>query len=159
MKTKDYKGILGVTIFASLLCIVSIVWIICQSYFICTESGEGCIVWHEDLYPLQCGIFIGRLLFKSMFYALIIIFLFKQLKAIKNGTLFPSINVKIMYAIAACYLIGNLCDENISIALQSSNNFSFAINSETVLHAALLIIFALLYKIAVKVSEENNLTV
>ena len=85
METKGYKGMMGVTIFASLLCIVSIVWILCQSYFISTGSGEGCIVWHDDLYPLQTGIFIGRLVFKTLFYALIMAFLFKQLKAIKES--------------------------------------------------------------------------
>ena len=75
MKTNGYKGMVWTTVFASLLCVISIVWISVQSYFIYNESGNGCIVWHEELYPLQCGIFIGRLLFKSMFYALIIVFL------------------------------------------------------------------------------------
>lgn len=150
---------MGVTIFASLLCIVSIVWILCQSYFVCTESGEGCIVWHEELYPLQAGIFIGRLVFKTLFYVLIMMFLFKQLKAIKDGIIFPRVNVKIMYTIAACYLVGNICDDNISTALICGDNGAFVINSDTLLYAALLVIFALIYKVAVKVSEENNLTI
>lgn len=159
METKGYKGMMGVTIFASLLCIVSIVWIFCQSYFVCTESGEGCIVWHEELYPLQAGIFIGRLVFKTLFYVLIMVFLFKQLKAIKDGIIFPRVNVKIMYTIAACYLVGNICDDNISTALICGDNGAFVINSDTLLYAALLVIFALIYKVAVKVSEENNLTI
>ncbi len=159
METKGYKGMMGVTIFASLLCIVSIVWILCQSYFISTSSGEGCIVWHDELYPLQAGIFIGRLVFKTLFYALIMAFLFKQLKAIKDGMLFPRANVKIMYTIAVCYLIGNLCDENITTALLFEDSGKFVINSDTLLYAALLVIFALIYKVAVKVSEENNLTI
>lgn len=159
METKGYKGMMGVTIFASLLCIVSIVWILCQSYFISTGSGEGCIVWHDELYPLQAGILIGRLVFKTLFYALIMAFLFKQLKAIKDGILFPRANVKIMYTIAVCYLIGNLCDENIPTALLFEDSGKFVINSDTLLYAALLVIFALIYKVAVKVSEENNLTI
>ena len=159
METKGYKGMIGVTIFASLLCVVSIVWILVQSYFVCTESGEGCIVWHEELYPLQAGIFAGRLLFKSMSYALIIVFLIKQLNAIKSGVLFPNVNIKIIYSIAACYLIGNICDDNISTALICGDNGAFVINSDTLLYAALLVIFALIYKVAVKVSEENNLTI
>ena len=159
METKGHKGLLGVTIFASFLCIASIVWILVQSYYVCNESGEGCIVWHEELYPLQAGIFIGRLVFKTLFYALIMAFLFKQLKAIKDGILFPRANVKIMYIIAVCYLIGNLCDENISTALLFEDSGKFVINSDTLLYAALLVIFALIYKVAVKVSEENNLTI
>lgn len=159
MKTKNYKGMMGITIFASLLCIVSIVWILVQSYCISTESGEGCIVWHEELYPVQLCVFIGRLAFKTLFYALIMVFLIKQFKAIRNGVLFPAVNVKILYSIALCYLIGSTCDDNVATAVHIENSGSFVINGDTLLYAALLVIFALLYKVAVKVSEENNLTI
>ena len=151
---------MGVTIFASLLCTVSIVWIIAQSYFISTQSGEGCIHWHEDLYPMQLVIFIGRLLFKTSFYTLIMVFLAKQLKAIKNGVLFPSVNTRIMYAIAACYFIGENCSDNISTSvLFKGNTGSFVIDGDTWIYTAVLVVFAIMYNIAVKVSEENNLTI
>ena len=151
---------MGVTIFASLLCTVSIVWIIAQSYFISTQSGEGCIHWHEDLYPMQIVIFIGRLLFKTSFYTLIMVFLAKQLKAIKNGVLFPSVNTRIMYAIAACYFIGENCSDNISTSvLFEGNTGSFVIDGDTWIYTAVLVVFAIMYNIAVKVSEENNLTI
>ena len=151
---------IGVTILASLLCTVSIVWIIAQSYFISTQSGEGCIHWHEDLYPMQLVIFIGRLLFKTSFYALIMVFLAKQLKAIKSGVLFPSVNTRIMYAIAACYFIGENCSDNISTSvLFEGNTGSFVIDGDTWIYTAVLVVFAIMYNIAVKVSEENNLTI
>ena len=151
---------MGVTIFASLLCTVSIVWIIAQSYFISTQSGEGCIHWHEDLYPMQLVIFIGRLLFKTSFYTLIMVFLAKQLKAIKNGVLFPSVNTRIMYAIAACYFIGENCSDNLSTSvLFEGNTGSFVIDGDTWIYTAVLVVFAIMYNIAVKVSEENNLTI
>ena len=160
MKTKSYKRMKGVTIIASLLCTVSIVWIIAQSYFISTQSGEGCIHWHEDLYPMQLIIFIGRLLFKTSFYTLIMVFLAKQLKAIKNGVLFPSVNTRIMYAIAACYFIGENCSDNISTSvLFEGNTGSFVIDGDTWIYTAVLVVFAIMYNIAVKVSEENNLTI
>ena len=160
MKTKSYKRMMGVTIFASLLCTVSIVWIIAQSYFISTQSGEGCIHWHDDLYPMQLIIFIGRLLFKTSFYTLIMVFLAKQLKAIKNGVLFPSVNTRIMYAIAACYFIGENCSDNISTSvLFEGNTGSFVIDGDTWIYTAVLVVFAIMYNIAVKVSEENNLTI
>lgn len=160
MKTKSYKRMMGVTIFASLLCTVSIVWIIAQSYFISTQSGEGCIHWHEDLYPMQIVIFIGRLLFKTSFYTLIMVFLAKQLKAIKNGVLFPSVNTRIMYAIAACYFIGENCSDNISTSvLFEGNTGSFVIDGDTWIYTAVLVVFAIMYNIAVKVNEENNLTI
>ena len=160
MKTKSYKRMMGVTILASLLCTVSIVWIIAQSYFISTQSGEGCIHWHEDLYPMQLVIFIGRLLFKTSFYALIMVFLAKQLKAIKSGVLFPSVNTRIIYAMAACYFIGENCSDNISTSLLfEGNTGSFVIDGDTWIYTAVLVVFAIMYNVAVKVSEENNLTI
>ena len=151
---------MGVTILASLLCTVSIVWIIAQSYFISTQSGEGCIHWHEDLYPMQLVIFIGRLLFKTSFYALIMVFLAKQLKAIKSGVLFPSVNTRIIYAMAACYFIGENCSDNISTSLLfEGNTGSFVIDGDTWIYTAVLVVFAIMYNVAVKVSEENNLTI
>ena len=160
MKTKSYKKMMWVTIFASLLCVASIVWIIAQSYFISTQSGEGCIQWHEDLYPLQWVIFIGRMLFKTSFYALIMVFLAKQLKAIKSGVLFPSVNTRIIYAMAACYFIGENCSDNISTSvLFEGNTGSFVIDGDTWIYTAVLVVFAIMYNIAVKVSEENNLTI
>ena len=160
MKTKTDKTMIGAAIVALLLCAVSIIWIIANSYCIATGSGEGCIYWHEDLYPVQAAVFIGRLVFKPMFYALIVAFIIKQFKAIKNGVLFPSINVKILYWLAFCYLIGNSCSDNVSTSLLfDGNTGSFIINGDTLLYAAVLVIFALIYKIAVNVSEENNLTI
>ena len=59
MKQRNYKTLLGATVLASVFCLVSIVWIIIQSYYICTNSGEGCIVWHDEIYLMQLAVFIG----------------------------------------------------------------------------------------------------
>lgn len=158
METKKHKTMIGISIFAVLLCIASIGWIISQSYYILMAADE-CNLWHEDLYPIQYTIFYGRLIFKSLFYLLIIAFLFKQLKAIKNGVLFPRGNVKILYGMALSYFIGNTCDENVSTALLFDNRGSLVLNSDTWIYVALLIVLALIYKVAVSVSEENNLTI
>ena len=159
MERKNNKMMIVATIFATLLCVISIIWIVVQSYFISTGSGEGCIAWHEELYPLQWTIFTGRLIFKSLFYTLIIVFIVKQFKAIKSGVLFPAANVTVMYTMAISYLIGNICNDNIETALTNTSSAAFVINSDTLLYTALLVIFAIIYKIAVKVSEENNLTI
>lgn len=161
MKQRNYKTLLGATVLASVFCLVSIVWIIIQSYYICTNSGEGCIVWHDEIYLMQLAVFIGRLIFKSVFYLLIIIFLVKQLQAIKNGTLFPRANVWIMYATALCYLIGNVCHDNFStcLVLDTPGHASFAFNIDTLIYAIMLLVFAFVYKVAADVSEENHLTI
>lgn len=161
MKTGNYRTLAVATVFASLLCLVSFAWVLAQSYFICSGSGEGCIVWCDELLPLQICVFTGRLLFKSAFYLLLIVFLVKQLVAIKNGSLFPGANVGIMYATAACFLIGETCYDNFSTALilETPGCGAFVVNGDTLIYATMLLAFALIYKVAVKVSEENNLTI
>ena len=161
MKTGNYRMLVCATVFASLLCLVSFAWVLAQSYFICSGSGEGCIVWCDALLPLQICVFTGRLLFKSAFYLLLIVFLVKQHVAIKNGSLFPGAKVGIMYATAACFLIGETCYDNFSTALilETPRCGAFVVNGDTLIYATMLLAFALIYKVAVKVSEENNLTI
>ena len=58
---------------------------------------------------------------------------------------------------AAFYFIGNFFTDNLSL-LYFENN-PLMINDTTVIYTLLFIIFGILYKVAVDVSEENNLTI
>lgn len=160
MKTRNQKPMMAMTAIALLICIVNIVWIFVQSYFIAFTSGEGCIVWHEGLLCLQIAVFSGRLIFKTLFYLLLIAFFVKQTKAIMNGTIFPRGNVRLLSLMAVSYFIGSTCNENLDTCLVfDGNTGSFVLNIDVVLYTLLLVVFAILYKIAVNVSEENNLTI
>lgn len=110
---------------------------------------------------MQITIFIGRLLFKNAFYALIVVFLVKQYKAVKSGVLFPRANIGIIYTIAVCYLIGNFCHANFDTLVipEIEGTANLVISTDTLIYAMLLLVFASIYKIAVKVSEENTLTI
>jgi hypothetical protein len=55
------------------------------------------------------------------------------------------------------YFIGNFFTDNLSL-LYFENN-PLMINDTTVIYTLLFIIFGILYKVAVDVSEENNLTI
>lgn len=162
MKSKNNKSLTGIAIAAIILCVVQIVWITVQSWFVSGINGNtGEINWDETMLPLQITIFGGRLLFTVCYNALIILFLVKTLKALNDGTLFPKSNVKVLYATAASHFIGKLCDDNMGNILLSATpcNTFFEINSSTILTSMLFLIFAMIYKIATKVSEENNLTI
>lgn len=156
----NLRTVYGLTLIASLFCVVSIVWILVQSYFITACSGEGCIVWHEECYALQFSVFLGRVFFKTSFYGLLILFMVKQCRAIKCGVIFPRANVSVLYAIASCYLIGEFCDSNMASAVMPNDcHGGIVVNADTMIYTLLLFIFAILYKVAVNVSEENNLTI
>lgn len=156
MKSSNSKSLLGIAIAIFLLSLVSISVLFVQSFDVCTNGSD--LAWREDLFQMQMIIFIGKLFFKTAFYILLFFFLIKQHKAIKNGVLFPRANVLIMYFMAAFYFLGNFCQENIKTFI-SAETPHIVLNFDTTIYTLLLIIFALMYKVAAKVSEENNLTI
>lgn len=156
MKSSNSKSLLGIAIAIFLLSLVSISVLFVQSFDVCTNGSD--LAWREDLFQMQMIIFTGKLFFKTAFYILLFFFLIKQHKAIKNGVLFPRANVLIMYFMAAFYFLGNFCQENIKTFI-SAETPHIVLNFDTTIYTLLLIIFALMYKVAAKVSEENNLTI
>ena len=156
MKSSNSKSLLGIAIAIFLLSLVSISVLFVQSFDVCTNGSD--LAWREDLLQMQMIIFVGKLFFKTAFYILLFFFLIKQHKAIKNGVLFPRANVLIMYFMAAFYFLGNFCQENIKTFI-SAETPHIVLNFDTTIYTLLLIIFALMYKVAAKVSEENNLTI
>ena len=156
MKSSNSKSLLGIAIVIFLLSLVSISVLFVQSFDVCTNGSD--LAWREDLFQMQMIIFIGKLFFKTAFYILLFFFLIKQHKDIKNGVLFPRANVLIMYFMAAFYFLGNFCQENIKTFI-SAETPHIVLNFDTTIYTLLLIIFALMYKVAAKVSEENNLTI
>lgn len=156
MKSSNCKSLLGITIVIFLLSLISICILIVQSIDVYANGGN--FTWREDILQIQIIIFIGRLLFKTTFYILIFFFLIKQYKAIKNGVLFPHANVSIIYLMASFYFLGNFCQENIKTFITAETPH-IVLNFDTTICTLLLIIFALMYKVAAKVSEENNLTI
>lgn len=162
METRNYKALKGVAFTAALLCAVHIVWLCAQTWFISgMGSSEGEINWSEDIYPFQLTVLLARLLFCTAYYATIIIFIVRTIKGLKSGIIFPQSNVPLLFTTAGCYFIGTLMSDNYDNILltQTPNATYFAIESNTILITFIYIIFALLYKIAANVSEENNLTI
>ena len=156
MKTKGFKTLTTITALAIFFCLLNAVWVCVQSYNLYT--AENNFLTFEKGTRLICSvIFYGRLFFTPLYNALLITFLAKQLVAIKRGILFPRINVRIIFLIAACYFIGSLSHDN--QALLHFQNNPVMIQDSTITYTLLFIIFGIIYKVAVDVAEENNLTV
>ena len=162
METKNYKGLKGAAFTVVLICAAQIVWLCAQTWFISgMGSTEGEVNWSEEIIALQLTVLLGRLLFCTAYYTTIIIFIAKTIKGLKSGIIFPQSNVQLLFATAGCYFIGTLMSDNFDNILltQTPNATYFAIDINTILIPLIFIIFALLYKIAANVSEENNLTI
>ena len=154
MKTKGFKTLTTITALAIFFSLLNAVWVCVQSYNLYTTENN--FLTFEPRFIFM-AIFYGRLIFTPLYNALLITFLVKQLVAIKRGILFPRINVRIIFLIAACYFIGSFSHDN--HALLHFENNPLMINDGTITYTLLFIIFGIIYKVAVDVAEENNLTV
>ena len=113
-------------------------------------------VWIEGFKGMQVSIIILRLIGTVTCFALLLTFLFKSIKAQKNGTLFPRKNVGILFSLAAASFITLLCCGNMHIVMGERHiNIGFT----ELIVPIIICIVALIYRNAVKVSEENSLTI
>ncbi|MBR2638064.1 MAG: hypothetical protein IKD40_04380 [Bacteroidaceae bacterium] len=162
MKTNKNNFLKGAAIAAAILCAVQIVWLSVQSWNISGLGAENSeINWDKTILPIQLIVFLGRLIFCVAYNALIITFLTKTMKALKGGVIFPKSNVLLPFCTAGCYFIGTMLNDNFDNILMTETPCYtyFAINSSTIIFTLLFLIFALLYKMAADISEENNLTI
>ena len=156
MKTKGFKTLTTITAVAIFFCLLNAVWICVQSYNLYTAENNF-LTFDKEPRFIYSAIFYSRVIFSPLYNALLITFLVKQLVAIKKGTLFPRTNIRIIFLIAVCYFIGSFSHDN--HALLHFQNNPIMIHDSTITYTLLFIIFGIIYKVAVDVAEENNLTV
>ena len=156
MKTKGFKTLTTITAVAIFFCLLNAVWVCVQSYNLYTAENNF-LTFDKEPRFIYSAIFYSRVIFSPLYNALLITFLVKQLVAIKKGTLFPRTNIRIIFLIAVCYFIGSFATDN--HALLHFENNPLMINDGTIIYTLLFIIFGIIYKVAVDVAEENNLTV
>ena len=113
--------------------------------------------WNQEVLGLQRFIFWGWLTAGLVFDALLAVFMICSLLAVRSGILFPKANTFILMAASAVNLVYNICHSNIGIVLHSERLFT--IDNADLLLPLILLAFSLIYGIAVRVSEENQLTI
>lgn len=170
MKRNTKNLLIAVTAIVGIICIVNAVWLIVQSESVAgwftdyrnivygdgaAENGSK-IVWRDDVLGWQYFIFYGRLLFGIAFDALLLLFMIKSILALKSGAFFLKSNTYILISAAVCNLLYNFCNENIRILIYDTYR---NITDAMLLTPLILFAFSLIYGLAVRVSEENRLTI
>lgn len=150
----------------SLKCMAVIVILLCSAVALHVSiQGIGSLIypeafgliWMEDVKWLQIALIIGRMIGGVAFSALMTIFILNSIRALKNGILFPICNVGVLYAAAATYFTYRFCYSNIGIVTGYERNL--LLDMDDIIVPLIMIIFAIIYKVAVKVSQENSLTI
>lgn len=121
------------------------------------EPAEKSAMWIEGMEWLQSGLIILRFLGAFAFFICLITAILNFIEGVRNGILFPRKNIALLNICAISTFIYLLCSNNMHIVTAAER--VFMINIETALIPAIIAVFTIMYKAAVKISEENSLTI
>lgn len=156
MKQNSITSITIVSVIVIVFCAVSAIFVIAQgAVYLMNPEGAG-VVWSESQKILQWFLLIGRPSAGAAFFAFITAFLVKTIKGLKSGVLFPASNVPLLYVSAIVLFINNFCYSNGGVLTGAD---ALLIDTDDIVMSLIFIVFAMIYKIAVKVSQENSLTI
>ena len=99
---------------------------------------------------------VGGLVFSALLNA----FTINTTKGYKSGVLFPRKNFGILIACFVALFVYMFCYDNMAlVGIANDAVRQIVLDLNTVVCSLTFVVFALMYKIAIKVSEENSLTI
>lgn len=114
------------------------------------------VEWIDSIRLLQTSVIILNFAGAIALFTILTLFIFNSIKALKDGTLFPKKNVGLLFGCAAAAFVCYFCDSNMHLINGIRTiNFGFA----EIIVPVVICIFAIIYRIAVQVCEENRLTI
>lgn len=118
------------------------------------------VQWLDTHKWLQVTIIVGRMIGGFVFSVLLYAFTINTIKGYKAGVLFPRKNIGVLIACSIALFVYIFCQDNIHLVRLTNDAVGkLYINPDTIVFPLLFVVFALMYKVAVKVSEENSLTI
>ena len=157
MKQSSIKSVSGMSVAILVFCGLSALFVSVQGCVTFLSPEQVGTVWLDELKGFQVLVAVGKILGGVSFFGLIAAFLIKSIRALKNGILFPAANVPVLYWSAFVLFVYNFCKSNVGILTGSEHNLLLDLDDVAV--SLIFVVFAMLYKIAVKVSDENSLTI
>lgn len=152
--TKTLKWLAGTVIIFGALYVLMVG---SQTYGFFTGNTIQQAVWADGVKFLQGSIAIFRFIGAAAFFALILAFIINSIKAMTDGILFPGNNTKLLLWSAAASFVFLFCNSNINNMHQGIKTIQFTFME--IIVPVMICIFAVIYKVAVRVCEENRLTV
>lgn len=155
--TKSLYTVLGTALFLALFNAVQVT-VFCIAGIIRPETWG--IEWFEHDTWMQYAVLIGRMVGGLAFSALLTLFIYNTAKAAKTGILFPRQNFGILIGSAVSLFVYRFFYDNVSLLhLGDDQVRAICISSDSLIYSLIIVAFALMYRVASKVSEENNLTI
>lgn len=157
MKQNSIKSITAISVAIIAFCGLSALFVLAQGFIGFISPENIGVIWSEEIKGFQMLVALGRMLGGAAFFGLITAFLIKSIKGLKNGVLFPASNVPVLYFSALALFIYNFCYANGSILTGADHNL--LLDTDDITISLIIVVFAMIYKIAVKISDENSLTI
>lgn len=157
MKQQSIKSITAMSVAIIAFCGLSALLVLVQGFIGFISPENIGVIWSEKIKGFQMFVALGRMLGGTAFFGLITAFLFKTIRGLKNGVIFPASNVPIIYLCALSLFIYNFCYSNGGIMTGTSKNL--LLDTDDIALSLIFVVFAMIYKIAVRISDENSLTI
>ena len=155
--TKKLYTVLGIILFIST---VNALHATCQGIGGLISPGSFGIEWLEMDKWMQITVLVGRMVGGLVFSALLYSFTINTIKGYKAGVLFPRKNFGILIACSVALFVYMFCYDNMAlVGIANDAVRQIVLDLNTVVCSMTFVVFALMYKIAIKVSEENSLTI
>lgn len=155
--TKKLYTVLGIILFIST---VNALHATCQGIGGLISPESFGIEWLEMDKWMQITVLVGRMVGGLVFSALLFAFTINTIKGYKAGVLFPRKNFGILIACSVALFVYMFCYDNMAlVGIANDAVRQIVVDLNTVVCSMTFVVFALMYKIAIKVSEENSLTI
>lgn len=155
--TKKLYTVLGVILFIST---VNALHVTIQGIGGLVSPDSFGIQWLITDKWMQVTVLVGRMVGGLVFSALLYAFTINTVKGYKAGVLFPRKNFGILMACSVALFVYVFCYDNMQlVGLPNDAVRQIELDLNTVISSLTFVVFALMYKVAVKVSEENSLTI
>ena len=155
--TKKLYTVLGVILFIST---VNALHVTIQGIGGLVSPDSFGIQWLNTDKWMQVTVLVGRMVGGLVFSALLYAFTINTIKGYKAGVLFPRKNFGILMACSVALFVYVFCYDNMQlVGLPNDAVRQIELDLNTVISSLTFVVFALMYKVAVKVSEENSLTI
>lgn len=155
--TKKLYTVLGIILFIST---VNALHVTCQGIGGLISPERFSIEWLEMDKWMQITVLVGRMVGGLIFSVLLYAFTINTIKGYKAGVLFPRKNFGILIACSVALFVYMFCYDNMAlVGIANDAVRQIVVDLNTVVCSMTFVVFALMYKIAIKVSEENSLTI
>lgn len=159
--TKSLKWLKGLAVAVSIYCSIYIILLTVRAMFYMgwIDQSQEPVKWIDGKETIQYMVLGIWWLSGIAFNIFMLLFAFKSSSSLKTGTLFPSSNAAMLFCCAGAHLLYKLATQNMPVLFEARRAITLDLGYDELLITTFICIFAIVYRIAGMIAEENSLTI